>query len=63
MVYVKMNRESRWGPAGKVVEVSEGIAYDLIHNQKAAVAVGAPKPKAARPARKKVSNKAMSAKD
>ena len=61
MVYVKMNRESRWGPAGKVVEVSEGIAYDLIHNQKAAVAVDAPKP--ARPARKKVSNKAMSAKD
>jgi len=60
MKNIKLSRDCVYGKKGQVVEVTDAIAEQRIKDG-AATLVEAPKP--ARPARKKVSNKAMSAKD
>ena len=61
MKKIKLNRDGVYGKRGDVVEVTDAIAEQRIKDN-AATLVEEPKPKAARPARKKVSNKAMSEK-
>ena len=62
MKNIKLSRDCVFGKKGEVVEVTDAIAEQRIKDG-AATLVEAPKPKAARPPRKKVNNKAMSAKE
>lgn len=59
MQNIKLSRDCVFGKKGEVVEVTDAIAEQRIKDGAATLAV---EKKAARPSRKKVSNKAMSAK-